>query len=200
MSSNRYEKERERTRLAFLNATLNLILEHGYDVVTVADIAREADYGRSTFYEHFADKEAVTWAILEHHMLTLDEQIGKATLGLYYPHGEWIAWCMIFRDIEKQRPFFLKMDGELSRRLRERQKELLIAGFEMQYRHYPPPFLRDVPADIGARFVIGSALEVLDYWLAHPDIGTADEMAKMLFEMLYRQEPPEDYRYSILLS
>lgn len=188
MSSNRYEKERERTRLAFLTAAMNLILEQGYDHVTVADIVREADYGRSTFYEHFADKEAVGWAILEHHVLTLDDEIGKATQGLGYPDGEWLAWRMIFRDIDTQRPFFLKMDGEVSRRLRQRQKELLILGFEMQYRVNPPPFLRDIPAEIGARFVIGSALEILDYWLTHPEIGTADEMADMLCKMLYRQE------------
>ena len=49
-------------------------------------------------------------------------------------------------------------------------------------------------------FTAKNADNVLDYWLTHPDIGTADEMAKMLFKMLYRQDPPEDYRYSILLS
>ena len=63
MSTNRYEKERQRTRLAFLNAALALILEKGYDNIAVTDITDRADYGRSTFYEHFEDKEAVARAI-----------------------------------------------------------------------------------------------------------------------------------------
>ena len=82
------------------------------------------------------------------------------------------------------------LEEVLVRKLRQRQKDLLIMGFEVGFRINPPPFLQDIPAEIGARFVVGSALEILDYWLTHPEIGTAEEMATMLFKLLYRQAPP----------
>ena len=44
--------------------TVLWLLEQGYDAVTVADIATRADYGRSTFYLYFQDKEAVVFIFL----------------------------------------------------------------------------------------------------------------------------------------
>jgi|ERR1022692_186468 AcrR family transcriptional regulator len=47
----------ERTRRALLSAFSGLIRERGYQQVKVADIAKHADIGRSTFYEHFESKD-----------------------------------------------------------------------------------------------------------------------------------------------
>src|ERR1700722_7186317 len=49
----------QRTRKALLEAFTALFLERRYDHIKVADIIERADVGRSTFYEHFADKEAI---------------------------------------------------------------------------------------------------------------------------------------------
>ena len=46
-----------RTRHLLQEALQELILEHGYDSVTVQDILDRADVGRSTFYAHFRDKD-----------------------------------------------------------------------------------------------------------------------------------------------
>ncbi len=42
-----------------------LILEKGYDAVTVTDIIERADVGRSTFYAHFSDKQDVLLSNLD---------------------------------------------------------------------------------------------------------------------------------------
>jgi len=47
----------ERTQQALRGALFELILERGFDAVTVSDITARANVGRSTFYAHFADKE-----------------------------------------------------------------------------------------------------------------------------------------------
>jgi AcrR family transcriptional regulator len=46
-----------RTKKLLRDALVSLILERGWDEVTVQDVCARADVGRSTFYVHFADKE-----------------------------------------------------------------------------------------------------------------------------------------------
>jgi len=46
-----------RTQRLLHEALLQLILERGWDAVSVQDVCERADVGRSTFYVHFADKE-----------------------------------------------------------------------------------------------------------------------------------------------
>ncbi|GAB2953244.1 TetR/AcrR family transcriptional regulator [Nonomuraea fastidiosa] len=54
-----------RTRRLIQEALVALILEKGYDAVTVTDIIERADVGRSTFYAHFADKQDVLFSNLD---------------------------------------------------------------------------------------------------------------------------------------
>jgi AcrR family transcriptional regulator len=51
------DRRKPRTRRLLRDALLDLILEKGYDQVTVQDIADRANLGRATFYLHFVDKE-----------------------------------------------------------------------------------------------------------------------------------------------
>ncbi|HWF77536.1 MAG TPA: TetR/AcrR family transcriptional regulator [Caulobacteraceae bacterium] len=46
-----------RTQALLQRAHLSLIVEKGYDAVTVEDICAAANVGRSTFYAHFSSKE-----------------------------------------------------------------------------------------------------------------------------------------------
>jgi AcrR family transcriptional regulator len=46
-----------RTQRQLRDALVTLILERGWDAVSVQDVCARADVGRSTFYVHFADKE-----------------------------------------------------------------------------------------------------------------------------------------------
>ena len=53
-----------KTRKALKEALTDLILEKGYEGVTVQDVIDRADVGRSTFYAHFVDKDGLLMAIL----------------------------------------------------------------------------------------------------------------------------------------
>ncbi|WP_194828482.1 TetR/AcrR family transcriptional regulator [Nocardia sp. XZ_19_231] len=46
-----------RTRDTLHKALIELMIERGYDKVTVSDIIARADVGRSTFYAHYRDKD-----------------------------------------------------------------------------------------------------------------------------------------------
>jgi AcrR family transcriptional regulator len=49
----------QRTRRLLHEAFISLILERGYNAVTIRDVVQRAGVGRSTFYTHFGDLEEV---------------------------------------------------------------------------------------------------------------------------------------------
>lgn len=191
VSMNRFDNLKQRTYHDLLNAGLELIVEKGYDPVTVADIARQADYGRSTFYLHFRDKEDLVWALLKSNMAAVDAQIESVIHDLESPEREWQAWRIIFVEIDRARLFFSKLNGDLSRRLRQWHREYLVASFEQQLRDGYYSLLMDVPPDIGSRFVVATLLELAEYWLQHPEIGDSETMAKYMYQLIFRRDLPQ---------
>lgn len=56
------ERKQLRTREAILDAAMTLFAEHGFDGVTVNDIAARAEIGRTTFFRYFTDKQELLFA------------------------------------------------------------------------------------------------------------------------------------------
>jgi AcrR family transcriptional regulator len=57
MHKNKIDRRKIRTRRQLRDALLALILEKGYDSITIEEITDRADVGRTTFYLHYKDKE-----------------------------------------------------------------------------------------------------------------------------------------------
>jgi AcrR family transcriptional regulator len=53
------DRRTARTRAALMQAFVAILLEEGYDAVTVERVCAKADVGRSTFYMHFAGRDDV---------------------------------------------------------------------------------------------------------------------------------------------
>src|SRR5690606_12454565 len=54
-----------RTRRRLQDALVALVLERGYEAVTIRDVAERADVGYATFFRHYASKEALLLDLLE---------------------------------------------------------------------------------------------------------------------------------------
>jgi len=54
-----------RTRALLQDALMGLMIEKGYEVITVQEIIDRANVGRATFYAHFADKRTLLASRLE---------------------------------------------------------------------------------------------------------------------------------------
>ena len=59
------DRRSARTRLALRGALIQLIGERGWDEVAVQDVCERANIGRSTFYSHFPNKDALLLGALE---------------------------------------------------------------------------------------------------------------------------------------
>ncbi len=65
-SSNRRQREIERTRVEILEGAARAILRHGYAATTMQDIATEADYTAASLYTYFKNKDDIVHAFEEH--------------------------------------------------------------------------------------------------------------------------------------
>ncbi|MBL4684285.1 MAG: TetR family transcriptional regulator [Nannocystaceae bacterium] len=67
-----------RTQRALYDAMIQLILEKGFDAITVAEIAERADVGRSTFYAHYAEKEDLLQGSIDELRAALQQRVDAA--------------------------------------------------------------------------------------------------------------------------
>ena len=66
-----------RTRKRLGQALLELIMENGYDTITIQDITDRADLNRATFYLHYSSKEELLVATLEERFDVLVSQFDQ---------------------------------------------------------------------------------------------------------------------------
>ena len=61
----RMDRRVQRTRKLLREALMELILEEGYDAISIQDITDKANLGRATFYLHFKDKDELLLEVMD---------------------------------------------------------------------------------------------------------------------------------------
>ena len=142
-------RKQQRTRDSIVVAALGLFDEHGFEAVTVADIARAAEVGRTTFFRYFADKQEVLFSNDEELRLALVAEcervaatvapIGSSLsdallvaraglLALTERASEWSQWLGLGERLIQAHP-------ELAARAMVKQHGYRTAGIEVLTRH-----------------------------------------------------------------
>ena len=182
--------QQQKTRLAFMNAFVQLVIEHGFDRITVTDIANAADYGRWAFYQYFDSKEAIAWAAFEHWMTQLDQNLVQAVMHLEYPLREYESWRLIFRTFYENRIFLTRLDSLRVSEWRVRAKELLISQFLQHISSGQFALMEGVRPEVAARLYVAAFMEILEYWGSHPDWGDYELLADEFFTFIFNRPPP----------
>ena len=100
-----------RTDQALVRALIELILERGFDALTVSEITERADVGRSTFYKHYADKEDLLQGAVEGLRGHLEAQIDAVLASSDGPHPV-LAFCLpMLEHADGNRDLFAAMVG-----------------------------------------------------------------------------------------
>lgn len=70
------QQQSERTRATLIEAATTLLLDKGYEGTTLALLAQEVRMTKGAIYHHFADKEALLRAVMEHVRRTWEREVG----------------------------------------------------------------------------------------------------------------------------
>jgi AcrR family transcriptional regulator len=188
----RHARRRLQTRNLLIQSTLQLVLEKGYDAISIQDITDRADLGRGTFYIHFKDKEEVVWTAFRDLFQELEQEAHKQ-LDRNMPQVEYYGLVNIFCHAEKNRDLYRVMfGGQGSGRLTTRAQDFLAKALLYDIRNAPEPaeINFNIPEEIEAQILTGVISRLLYWWLETPNDYSAEQMAAMTYEALYRKVPP----------
>lgn len=144
-----------RTRQSLHQALIRLVMERGYDEVSVADIADAANVGRSTFYAHFTDKDDL-----------LRSGIGYLKSMLIDPSGDGADPLQFSRYLtehlrEQRKLYRAMMQGGsgpiILSSLRGSIGDLVRDGLRKRRKA--------APDEIEVQFVVGAYVAVVTWWL-----------------------------------
>ena len=144
-----------RTRQALHQALIRLVLERGYDQITIADIADAANVGRSTFYAHFTDKDD----LLRHGISYLSAMLKEPPDKESGPLGFSRFLTEHLKDQKKlQRALMQSSAGSIIiGSLREAICDVVRGGLRVERGK--------APDEVEVQFVAGAYLAVVTWWL-----------------------------------
>jgi len=178
----RVQRRVARTKAAIEDAFVQLVLERGYDKVTVEDITDRADLARATFYVHYPNKEAVQFAVFNR----LTEDLVQRVANQGGP------WNVVHRDViqaaYKQAADMPDLYRACLSDARTRQAHLstLSRYAEQNFRDRLTALGKQprVPVPVMARAFVGAHVAILEAWLAGELDGNVEELASMALDLL----------------
>lgn len=166
---------------------MELLAERDYDQITIRDLTRRADVGRSTFYSHFDSKEELLFSGFDDWLLS----VAGAAADADGSAGGFRFSLPLLRHARDQGRFFrATVEQASSPRVRRRIVALVAAAARLELERGPPGRTerraeppREAPAavDAQAHAVAGAFLGLLSWWL-RSGAGMEPEEVDQIFQ------------------
>jgi AcrR family transcriptional regulator len=170
-----------KSRKALKDALTDLILEKGYEGVTVQDVIDRADVGRSTFYAHYIDKDDLLMAILA------DLDVPGPDSSSWSVDDPAFGWTLeLFRHFGSGKRLFKAVasgqSGALARRETTERLETL-ARAELS-RLKAARKLDAFRLELLVRFLVGTFIGFMDWWMREENEHLPPEQVDHAFRSL----------------
>ena len=151
----------QRTRDALRVALMHLMVEVGWDAIDVQSLCQHANIGRSTFYQHYANKEELLKANFESLRMGLLAEARRQT-----EHTGSLAFVpgLVAHVFEAQDVFRALVGRRSGQYVQDRFRELLVQLVRADASAKPS---RTWQADAQAHYLGGALFEMLVWWLGH---------------------------------
>ncbi|MBZ0284545.1 MAG: TetR/AcrR family transcriptional regulator [Anaerolineae bacterium] len=166
-----------KTQQALGDALVALILEKGYDPITIKEITDRADVAHATFYRHYHDKDELLRRKLE-------ELVGEIEALTKEPALQDAEGYLIFKHAQENSSLYqilLSSEGTLA--VRKWLTDRMAAN---TLRTCKPLFAQPnglIPPQVAAHHIAGSLLLLIEWWLDQKMPYPPHHMAK-IFEQL----------------
>jgi AcrR family transcriptional regulator len=185
--SDKNDRRSQKTITALGDALLDLMMEKGYEAISIKEIIDRANVGRSTFYSHYPDKDALLLSQLDRVVEFLSQNQPQHTSdgNLYFPS------LGLFQHIQEQYKLFriLAWDSGINLVTRHLQKSL---SEQVERRLVESGQVHEIPVPVIASFMAGSFLALVRWWLDNKMIYPPEEMDRMFRKLALPGIMPKD--------
>lgn len=170
-----------RTRQAIKEAFVALVLEKGYELVTILDVSERADYNRGTFYNHFIGKEELLREIHDEFLRGFAETLLIPYEGMERVEATNIypSSLQLFEHVEKHKDEFmalLSIDKRLGLELVDVLRESMRTDMHIEMEKSDPP----IDYEIMLSYRMSATVGVIMYWAETSFKYSAHYMAEQL--------------------
>ncbi len=166
-----------RTRRALGTALIELILELGYDKISIRDLTERADIGYATFYRHYKSKDELLNRYLGAILLEVDAEIKSE-------NGHYEQCLAMFRILSKYKDAILI--GLSLPRDHQAMKPLWQKIFDTMTDLYVARDESVIPLTVSVNHIIRSVSEMVRWWLTEGQDYSPEQMARMQSELIIR--------------
>lgn len=191
MVTKNLSRQQARTRLALMNAAIQLILENGYDKLTIKAVTDRADYGQRVFYLHFDDKADILYDIITHWLNRTTEDIFATVKHYPSPEREYRAFRMIIQSLIKNRSFMTQATTGISSQLSSRLRDFIASDVKKHIEAGHLTLHDGMNPETVSQFHAGMMNEVFRSIIRGGNSVDADEIADNLFRFTFRNDPPD---------
>lgn len=173
---------------------MQLVLEKGYEAITIQEITDRADLGYGTFYLHFKDKEDLVWAGIQERVTATQIQVEQQFSSVIPPQIEYYGYVKMLQHAAANQDLYrIMLGGKGSTILTNRIQELLAADIINHLKTRSHEILGDfhLPPEVVAQVLTGAITRLMLWWIETPNSYTVEQMAGMLYEALHHRKPPE---------
>ena len=179
------DRRKQRTRALLRDALIALILEKGYDAITVQDITDRANLGRATFYLHYkGGKDELLLSMMEEIQSEVNQQVGPISANDLLVNGQPPS-IYAFRHAEENADFFRAILGGAGlASILTRYRKSSAAQMQSQIEPAMSSASDAIPMEIIANFVVGALNTLIIWWLENDRPYPAEEMAQIFHHLL----------------
>lgn len=170
----------QRTRKLLSDALVALILEKGYDAITVQDITDRANLGRATLYLHYRDKEDLLLQTLQEGMDDLIAVVEKQRL--HEPTADHAsAFVLAFHHAAANADLYrVLFGGQGAAPTMHRVRDYIAGMIREVIAEAKLEQHSEFPSEVASQFMSGALLMLMEWWLRNEMPYTPEHMAEMI--------------------
>jgi AcrR family transcriptional regulator len=172
-----------RTRRLLGEALIELILEKGFDAVTIRDITERADVAYATFFRHYEGKEELLIQQMEAAMQELEGMALETEKDFFRAEGK-----LLFQFAESKEALLSSLLGRKGHRyVVQRLKDMIIQNIHSRatarYEKLDQPA---IPFDVLQNHIAAATLELIAWWLENNKPLPPEEMADIYEQLVIK--------------
>lgn len=173
----------QRTRKLLQDALIELILEKGYEAISVQDIIDRANVGRSTFYTHFQDTESLFLSTFEWMWDEFERHLSDRPA--IRPQTPWEFTLLLFQQAQRHTRLHKALMGkQVGARAIEKFHKTLTTRLQGHLQAYAPK-ADPIMVELIAHYSISGLFTFLGWWLDN-DLPFSAEQMNDTYQQLLR--------------